>query len=74
MKTYTFKTNIQCSGCIEKITPYLDANNEILSWKVDTSNPNKILTIETDHLSSEMIERIVKTAGYKAELLSPPRP
>lgn len=70
MKTYTFKTNIQCSGCIEKITPYLDANNEILSWKVETSNPDKVLTIETDSLSSEMIEQIVKAAGYKAEPLS----
>jgi copper chaperone len=70
MKTYQFKTNIQCSGCIEKLTPYLEANNEIRSWKVDTSNPDKVLTIETDSLSSEMIERIVRNAGYKAEKLN----
>lgn len=66
MKTYQFKTNINCSGCVAKITPYLDANNEIRSWKVETLNPDKILTVETDHLSGEMIETIVKNAGFSA--------
>ena len=70
MKTYQFKTNINCSDCVAQITPYLDANNEIKSWKVETGNPEKILTIETDHLSREMIETIVKNAGFKAERLN----
>jgi copper chaperone len=67
MKKYQFKTNINCSGCIAQITPYLDANNEIKSWKVETLNPDKILTVETEHLSGEMIEAIVKNAGFKAQ-------
>lgn len=70
MNTYQFKTNINCSGCVAQITPYLDANNEIKSWKVETGKPEKILTIETDHLSREMIETIVKNAGFKAERLN----
>jgi copper chaperone len=67
MKKYQFKTNIQCEGCIEKVTPYLNANNEIRSWSVDIQNPNKILTIETDNLTNEMIKEIVKNAGYSAQ-------
>ena len=67
MKKYQFNTNINCSGCVARITPYLDANNEIKSWKVETLNPNKILTVETDHLSGEMIETIVKNAGFSAQ-------
>jgi copper chaperone len=70
MSTYVFRTNIQCGGCIEKLTPYLDANNAIKHWKVDTAHPQKILTVETDHLSSEIIEEIVRNAGYRAENLS----
>jgi copper chaperone len=66
MKKYQFKTNINCSGCVARVTPYLDANNEIKSWKVETLNPDKILTVETDHLSGEMIETIVKNAGFRA--------
>jgi copper chaperone len=67
MKQYQFKTNINCSGCIAKITPYLEANNEIKSWNVDTNNPNKVLTVETDNLTDEMVETIVKNAGFNAE-------
>ena len=67
---YRFKTNINCSGCIETVTPYLSANNEIKHWEVDTSNPDKILTVESDHLSDEMIREIVRKAGYKAENLN----
>jgi copper chaperone len=67
MKKYQFKTNIMCAGCIEKVTPYLSANNEIKSWSVDIKNPNKILTIETDNLTDEMIREIVKQAGYNAK-------
>jgi copper chaperone len=70
MKKYQFKTNVNCSGCVSKITPYLDANNEIKSWKIETLNPEKILTVETDHLSEGMIETIVKNAGFRAEKIN----
>lgn len=69
MKTYQFKTNIKCGGCIAAVTPYLNANNEIKHWSVDTSSQDKILTVETDHLSNETIAEIVKKAGYQAEPL-----
>jgi len=69
MKKYQFKTNIMCAGCIEKVTPYLNANNEIRSWSVDIQNPNKVLTIETDNLTDEMIREIVKSAEYNAQKL-----
>ncbi|HEV7332435.1 MAG TPA: heavy-metal-associated domain-containing protein [Flavisolibacter sp.] len=64
---YQFKTNIMCGSCIAKVTPYLNANNEIKQWEVDTQNPNKILTVETDNLTDEMVREIVLNAGYKAE-------
>jgi len=67
---YQFKTNIMCGSCIAKVTPYLNANNEIKHWEVDTQNPSKVLTVETDHLTGEMVREIVKNAGYKAEPLN----
>lgn len=69
MNTYQFKTNIMCAGCIEKVTPYLNSNNEIRHWHVDINDKNKVLTIETDKLSSEIVREIVKSAGYEAEPL-----
>ena len=67
---YKYKTNINCGGCVGSITPHLNAINEIKSWEVDTENPQKILTVETDNLSDEAVREIVIKAGYKAEKLS----
>ena len=70
MKQYQFKTNIKCGGCIAAVTPYLNANNEIKHWHVDTNNADKILTVETENLTNEAVAQIVKSAGYVAEPLS----
>jgi len=69
MNTYQFKTNIQCADCLEKVKPYLESNNEIRSWHIDINDKNKVLTIETDKLSSEIVTEIIKNAGYSAEPL-----
>ena len=67
---HQFKTDMNCAGCIEALTPYPDTNNEIMHWQIDIDSPYKILTVETDKLSDEMIRQIVKRAGYKAENLN----
>jgi len=69
MKTIQFKTNINCSGCVAKITPALDKQKGIESWKVDTANPGKILTVETDQLTAGQVIRTLQDAGFKAEEL-----
>ena len=69
MKKYQFKTNINCSGCVANVTPHLNAAEGIKEWKVDTNHPSKILTITTEHLSTDELKRVVEKAGYKAELL-----
>jgi copper chaperone len=70
MKTITFKTNINCSGCVEKVTPYLNETIGNGSWKVDTQNPSKILTVETSDLSEKDILNTLHKAGFKADVLN----
>ena len=67
MKTYKFKTNINCGGCIATITPYLDKVQGIKEWKVDTDNKNKILTVEAETAVEDDIVTAVKEAGYNIE-------
>lgn len=67
---YQFKTDINCGGGVQAITSYLDANNEIKHWQMDIKGADKILTIETESLTDEMIRQIVKKVGYKAEPLN----
>lgn len=63
---YTYTTNINCSGCVAKVKPHLDAASEIQTWEVDTENPEKVLSIETS-LSSDEVMEIVKAAGFRIE-------
>jgi copper chaperone len=67
MKTLKFKTNINCNGCIAKVTPSLNQVKGILTWDVDISNPLKILSVETENINEDEIITMVKNAGYKAE-------
>ncbi len=70
MDALTFKTNIKCSGCIAKATPFLDKVAGRDNWEVDITNPDKILRIETDEaINTNDIIKAVTEAGYKAEPL-----
>lgn len=70
MKTLKFKTNVNCGGCIATVTPYLNKLSGIDKWSVDTTNPNKILTVETADLDSAVIIDVLKEAGYKGEVIA----
>jgi copper chaperone len=66
---HTFKTNINCGNCIASVTPFMNKEIDIESWEVDTDNPDKILTVETD-LDADVVLKIVEEAGFKAETLA----
>lgn len=68
MKTLKFKTNIQCTNCLAKVTPKLNEQNEIESWNVDLQDPERTLTVNTENLEPESIKKAVLKAGFIAEL------
>jgi copper chaperone len=70
MTAFKFKTNINCSNCIRTVSPFLNALDSIDEWKVDTDDPDKILTAEGDGLILEDVEAAVKKAGFNVQLLS----
>lgn len=63
---HKFKTNINCGGCIEKVTPFLNREG-VETWEVDTQNPKKILSVESSSLSKNEIMAIVQEAGFSIE-------
>ncbi|WP_394772432.1 heavy-metal-associated domain-containing protein [Mucilaginibacter sp.] len=68
METLKFKTNIKCGGCIATVTPALDTLDGVSKWGVDTANPDKILTIESENgLTASEVISTLKTKGYNAE-------
>jgi copper chaperone len=70
MDTIKFKTNIKCGGCIDTVSPHLNALTAVQEWTVDTNVPEKILTVKGDTrtITPQVIAALEK-AGYTAELL-----
>ena len=64
MEKLKFKTNINCGGCIAKFTPHIENAEGVQAWQVDTTTPDKVLTIEGDLTEKEAIELVTK-AGFK---------
>lgn len=62
-----FKTNVMCSSCIAKVTPFLDKTVGENNWEVDTKNPQKILTVNNGDVRAEEVVKSLAEAGYKAE-------
>ncbi len=68
METLKLKTNIKCSGCIEKVTPYLDETAGKGNWEVDLSDPQKTLSIlPAAETSMELVKEALEKAGYRGE-------
>lgn len=69
--TLTFKTSINCGGCVAAVTPILNQLQGVKQWSVDTNHASKLLTIETEadnNMAPTVTEALAK-AGYKAELV-----
>lgn len=69
-KIIKFKTNINCGGCVAKVTPFLNEAEGICHWEVDTENKDKILSVHTEEICEEEVIKKVKEAGFKIEILT----
>lgn len=70
MKTIKFKTTIKCSGCLAKVTPFLNEEPTIENWDVNIFTPEKTLTVESNNGDTEQVIKAVEEAGFKIELLT----
>lgn len=66
METLKFKTNINCGSCVASVTPFLNEQEGIEKWEVNTANPDKILTVACDITPQEVMDK-VKKAGFRIE-------
>lgn len=68
MEKIKFKTNIKCSACVAKVTPYLNEVAGENHWQVDLVDPARILTV--DNQDEQKIVQALQKAGYKGERLA----
>ncbi len=70
-QNFKFNTNINCSSCVAKVTPFLNDAEGICHWEVDTTNKNKVLTVKPKGISQQKVIEAVKKAGFKIEPINP---
>jgi copper chaperone len=64
-----FKTNMKCGGCEAKATPFLNDALGAGNWQLDTTVPEKRLTVTNPNVTVESVRQTVEKAGFKAEIL-----
>ena len=69
MEKLQFKTNINCGNCIKAVTNFIENVDGLQGWKVDTDNPDKILTVEGDHLEAANVIEAIEDAGFDIEYI-----
>ncbi|WMJ74641.1 hypothetical protein RCC89_15925 [Cytophagaceae bacterium ABcell3] len=69
MKTLKFKTNINCSSCVAKVSPFLNELSGV-EWQVDTTDPDKVLTVKGENISSVEIQEKIKQVGFTSEIVN----
>jgi copper chaperone len=66
---FQFKTNINCSGCVAKVTPFFSEVDGVCHWEVDTNNKDKVLTVASEGITEQEVIETVQKAGFKIETL-----
>lgn len=64
---FQLKTNINCASCVATVTPIFQLFPEITTWSVDTTSPNKILTLHTDEQTLTQLKEKLFEKGYFLE-------
>lgn len=65
MNVTKYKTNLNCQSCVSKVKPHLDGDKRIHHWSVDTSDPDKVLSIAGDNVSAQAVKALVEKAGFR---------
>lgn len=69
-KILQFKTNINCGGCVTAVEPVLDKAEGIENWEVNTTDKNKILTVQSGGITQQQVIDAVQKAGFKIESIN----
>lgn len=65
--TMNFETNLKCDDCITKVTPMLDQLVGAGNWKVELSDPRRILRVALVDVHPKEIERGLASLGYEVK-------
>ena len=68
MEIINFKTNVESQEALSKVAPYLDKEESISKWSIDTESTDKILSVSGTNLDPQTVEKVIEQAGFRAEI------
>lgn len=66
-ETVRYKTNINCSGCVEKVANTLNTIEGVHHWEVDTGSLDKTLLVEYTDNAEQDVLAAVQEKGFRIE-------
>lgn len=72
MEIKHYQTNINCQNCIRAVRGFIEDVPNIDTWEVDTTNPDKILTVTGENIDWELLKEAVIDAGYDIREIEAP--
>ena len=67
MEILKFKTDIGCPHCVKAASFFLNGNNQILEWHINTNHPEMILIVKGLQVSKQKIIHELNFAGFNIE-------
>ena len=65
MPTLKLKTDLRCGACVESIRPLFDTAPGVSRWSADVVSPDKVLTVEGEGVSVEVVDGLLRQKGYR---------
>jgi len=65
MKSFVFKSNLKCEGCIEQIQLPLNQISGIDHWEVDLLHPDKLIILHGELIDYKVVISKIGEAGYR---------
>jgi copper chaperone len=69
-KTFKFKTNINCGGCVAAVKTQLDNAEGVCEWSVDIADKRKLLTVTSGGITETQVMELVKKKGFNIDFVN----
>lgn len=69
MNIFIFETNVKTAEDVNDVKSVFNSELDISVWSVDLEDTDKILRIESANISPEIIENLLRKAGFQCQQL-----
>ncbi len=69
MKVLKFKTNIDNEEMVSKLASFLDKEELVSKWNIETESKDNVLSVSGEEITPDVITKLVSKSGFQAEIV-----